>query len=96
MIQVSGGSSTDGETVQYIEDTNFCKLLRNAKVDDDYELHENLLFFLCIHPNAAMSKIMLRKLRVTLSKVKDNSYYQTLGMDLRKSPHENGAIETKT
>ena len=63
-------------------------MLRTHKLDDEYELYENLLFFWCIHPDLALDKLMLRKLRVSLTKVKDCEYYRSLGTDVRPDPYE--------
>ena len=76
------------EQIAYIEQDVFCEILRKNRLNDDYDLYENLLFFICVHPQMAVNKIMVRKLWVALKKVGENSYYRSLGTELRKNPLE--------
>jgi hypothetical protein len=82
-IQIDGPPGTPAELVQYVENKKFCAILRKHNLSDDYELHENLLFFLCIHPDLALEKIMLRKLRVALKRIDENEYCRSLGTEPR-------------
>ncbi len=87
-IQIEGAPGQPAELVQYIDNKKLCAILRKHKLSDDYELHENLLFFLCIHPDIALEKIMIRKLRVALKRIDENEYCKSLGTELRQNPLE--------
>jgi hypothetical protein len=72
-----------------IKDRNNGEIIKfKTRVFKELEFHENLQFFLCISPNKALDKIMIKKLTSVLIACLDNEYIKAVGAVKRPDPKD--------
>jgi hypothetical protein len=75
--------------VQYISADDLNKVFKEFKIARELDLPEKLNFLLCISPNMALDKIMIKKLEKFLAMTKDNKYVSYIGTKRIDDPKEN-------
>ena len=85
-------SNNKAKDVEYILADDLNNILRNNGLTRDVELNEKLNFWLWISRNNAFDKIMVKKLEKFLATVKNNTYWQYIGLVKRKDPKDLSTI----
>lgn len=73
-------------SIEYVSADDLNEALVENKIVRDYELHENLQFFLCLSSDKAFDKIMIKKLNKMIEMCKDNEYVLSIGPNKRPDP----------